>query len=125
MVRLLAIIMSFLVLGIGVFLTYDYYESNLVLLHTNPSYSLDVSRTLLDYLLVAAIAGIFLLSLVIYMLMTIRVVARRMAYTMTKTMPTIVVNRMLMLAEMSRSTSVRTFCRRPSVSPLFWSSKTR
>lgn len=84
MVRLLAIITSLLVLGIGVFLVYDYYESNLVLLQTNPSYSLDVSRTLLDYLLVVAIVGIALLSLVVYLLLTMRVVARRMAYTMTR-----------------------------------------
>ena len=46
------------------------------------------------------------------------------AYTVTNTMPTSVVNRMSIEALISRSTSVRTFCSLPSVSPLRWSSKT-
>ena len=40
------------------------------------------------------------------------------AYVITKMIPTSDVNSTLIAVEMSRSTSVRTFCSRPSVSPL-------
>ena len=43
---------------------------------------------------------------------------------MTKMMPTSEVNSTLIETEISFSTSVRTFCSLPSVSPLRWSSKT-
>jgi hypothetical protein len=43
---------------------------------------------------------------------------------MTKTIPTRDVNNTLIDAEISFSTSVRTFCNLPSVSPLRWSSNT-
>jgi hypothetical protein len=42
----------------------------------------------------------------------------------TNTMPTSVVKTVLTELAMSFSTSVRTFCSRPRVSPLRWSSKT-
>jgi hypothetical protein len=44
------------------------------------------------------------------------------AYTITKMMPTSEVKSTLIDIAMRRSTSVRTFCSLPSVSPLRWSS---
>ena len=46
------------------------------------------------------------------------------AYSITKTIPTSVVNSRLTAWEISFSTSDRTFWRMPSVSPLRWSSNT-
>lgn len=84
MVRVLSALLSCAILAGGVFFAREYYESKVLLLDTTPSLALDLSSEMLNYLLVAVTASIFFFALLIYVLLTTRVAARRLAFTITK-----------------------------------------
>lgn len=84
MVRLLSAIASLGILSGGVYLVREYYNSRLLLLDTTPTLALEVSHEMLNYFLSATILAIFLFSLLVYLLLTTRAAARRLAYKITK-----------------------------------------
>jgi len=84
MVRLLAALASIAILGGGVYLAHEYYNTRLLSVYENPGIALEVSNEMLQYFLIAAIAALFLVSLLVYLLFTARVAARRLAYKITQ-----------------------------------------
>jgi len=84
MVRLLAGIISILVLSGGVFLTLRYFESNEILLQTNPERALEVAHTVLVYFLIAAVGAVLFFALLVYAVLSRRVLARKLAYKLSQ-----------------------------------------
>jgi PAS domain S-box-containing protein len=61
-----------------------YFEGNQTLLQNNPEKALEVANTLLVYLLISAVVAILFFAIIIYVILTRRVLARKMAYKLSQ-----------------------------------------
>jgi PAS domain S-box-containing protein len=84
MMRLLAGFISIAVLSGGVLLTLRYFEGNQTLLQNSPDKAFEVASTLLVYLLISAVVAVLFFAILIYVVLTRRVSARKMAYKMSQ-----------------------------------------
>lgn len=82
--RIIAALVSFLVLGSSVWYIDRYFSSLQVLAAYDPSYAALVLDHELTVLLVVSVIASFLFSLLLYLIFTIRIQARQMAFTMSR-----------------------------------------
>ncbi len=76
-------IVSVVIFAGGLFFVYTYYTTQLAVLQS-PEQALPIALELLRYVLIVATVAAFLLTVVIFVSLSTRSLARRMAYTITK-----------------------------------------
>jgi PAS domain S-box-containing protein len=75
---------SFVILLVGVFFVFQYYDSQSVLIAADPSYAARAMDPLLKTLLGFGVGAALLFALLVYTALSIRTMARRMAYQLSK-----------------------------------------
>lgn len=74
---------AFIVLAAGVIFTYQYFQSQYVLVASDPAFAAQIGEQLLEILLVVGVAASVLAALLLYTLLSIRVAATHIAETLT------------------------------------------
>ncbi len=82
--KILAPVLSFIFLTIGVFFAYEYYHGQYPLIAKDQALAQEVALDLIDYVLILGITVSFLLATLMYSLMATGERARRIAYTLSK-----------------------------------------
>ena len=84
MVRLIAAVLSMIVLFGGVFVALSYFENNQLLLQNDPKASVDVANQLLLYFITTSVIAVLCIALLIYVVLTRKVFARKLAYKLSQ-----------------------------------------
>ncbi len=82
--RLIAALCAFVVLGLGVVYVWQYYDTRYALTINDAAYATLMVRSELDRLLVVGTAFAFVVALLVYLLISLRAQARRLAYTLSR-----------------------------------------